>query len=248
MKTALIISGIMERIDNYANLKEHIIDPYNADVFIDSWIPMSGSAILDPTQRLLHNEIQFNDRPVDINAYCETFRPKVINLEHFDTLPIVHQLKTMARITADIGKINIFSKDGSASVGRVDNVLIMWYKIYKANLARKTYEQNNRIRYDRIIRTRFDLTFDSYPVIDPKPKTLYIPNGGDYHGGINDQMVVADSQTMDLYCEVYNEFYRYAIADINIHPESMLLKHIEINRLNVERFDCGLKLRGIVQK
>lgn len=62
--------------------------------------------------------------------------------------------------------------------------------------------------------------------------------------GYVDQLAIADSPTMDLYADLYNDIYRYTVANIGIHPESILRKHIEVNRLAVERFKCGMKLRG----
>ena len=92
--------------------------------------------------------------------------------------------------------------------------------------------------------SRFDNSVTEFSIIEPKYKTLYIPEGGDYDGGLNDQLAIADPQTMDIYCDLYTEMYRYAYAGIGFHPESLLRKHVEINRLNLERFKCGLHLRG----
>jgi len=129
----------------------------------------------------------------------------------------------------------------------VENVFFMWYKIWKANQMRKLYEQHNRIRYDCVIRLRFDTTFKEFPYIEPERKTVYIPDGGDYEGGICDQVALADATTMDLYCELYNDLYRYTVAGFGCHPESMLRRHLEVNRLTVKRFECDFALRGGLQ-
>lgn len=250
MKTAVCLSGRLSNIENYENLYENIIGPYAADVFIDTWIPFAETSM--KLNSKLNEQEKENMRswdvvpppdppPADIFEFANKYQPKMMNMEHFDAVPITHQIRSVL-------PTNKKTAAGWDSPGtKAENVFFMWYKIWKANQMRKIYEQTNRVRYDCIIRLRFDNTFKGFPVIDPKRKTVYIPNGGDYEGGICDQLAIADSVTMDLYCELYNEIYRYTTGGIGIHPESMLLKHLQINRLNIERFDCDFELRGIKQ-
>jgi hypothetical protein len=242
MKTAVCLSGKLDAIESHRNLLEQVIEPYKADVFIDSWIPFGNNSIQSCwTEEDYKNAgFEYPPKPQNIQEYAEAFQPKMMVLDNFDTIPLNHQIRSVlpkSKMTA----IGVESLDT-----KTENVLFMWYKIWKANQLRKLYEQANRIRYDCIIRLRFDSTFkdNEFPVIDPKRKTVYIPYGGDYEGGICDQVAIADPTTMDLYCEMYNEIYRYTTAKIGIHPESMLRKHLEINRLNVERFECQFALRG----
>lgn len=220
MKTAVCLSGIMCGIENFESLKKNIIDPYGADVFIDTWLPVD------------------NIPHIDIHEYVDLYRPKMLNMEHFDAVPITHQIRSILPT-----KTKTIAGNDSLGTKR-DNVLFMWYKIWKSNQMRKQYEQTNRVRYDCIIRARFDSSFMQFPVIEPRYKTLYVPVEGDYEGGLNDQCALADSQTMDLYCDLYNDIYRYAVGGITIHPESMLRKHTEINRLTIKRFTTGMMLRG----
>jgi len=245
MKTAVLISGRMEKEDllRVENLMEQIIVPYQADVFIDSWIPYEGVDYKLATHRV-HDE--FDDRDpvlpaVDINAFAEAYKPKMMCMDNFDAVPLTHQVRTA---TKRLPKTST-TKAGAVVEHRKENVFFMWYKIYKANRLRKLYEEVNRIKYDCIIRTRFDSTFVNMPVIEPKPKTIYVPNCGDYDGGLNDQFALADSQAMDLYCDMYAEMFRYISLGVHQHPESMLRVHVEANRLQLERIECEQYLRGI---
>jgi len=243
-KTAVCISGRLSMLENYENIRQHIIEPYNADIFIDTWIPYTKNTMrVGPKSDMSDTEARSTtifpeEEPANINQYVEVYKPKLINLEFFDAMPLTHQVRSV--LPKNKMTYAKFESPGT----KTENVIFMYYKIWKCNQLRKFYEQINRIRYDRVIRLRFDNTFDSFPVIEPKYKTLYIPDHGDYCEGICDQLCIADSQTMDIYCEIYNEIYRYVVADIGIHPESLLRKHIDINRLAVERFKCGMKLRG----
>lgn len=245
MKTAVLITGRMEKEDIYRveNLMDQIIIPYKADVFIDSWIPYKGVSHKLATHRV-HDE--FNDidpefPAFDVDEFAEKYQPKMMCLDHFDAVPLTHQIRLA------VSKLPLASRtlEGGVVSHRKENVFFMWYKIYKANRLRKLYEELNRVRYDRIIRTRFDSNFAGMPVIEPEPKTIYVPNCGDYEGGLNDQFAMGDSQAMDMYCDLYMDIYRYITLGVSQHPESMLRVHMEINRLNIARFECEQYLRGI---
>lgn len=243
MKTAVCISGRLAYLKNHENIREHVINPYRADVFIDTWIPFSqSSAQWSPSAEDWEKIRLYGDMPdiedPNVQEFINLFQPKLINMEHFDLMPLTHQVRSvLPRGTR--------TADGGDSPGtKRENVMFMWYKIWKCNQLRKLYESINRIRYDVVIRMRFDTSFDSFPVIEPTRKTIYIPQGGDHGGGICDQVAIADSVAMDMYCELWNEVYRYNTAGVTVHPESLLRKHLEVNKLNVERFPAGLKLRG----
>jgi hypothetical protein len=241
MKTAVCLSGKLDAIESCVNLIDQVIVPYKADVFIDTWIPFEKNTIMSKwtDEDYKHAGIE-KPRAPNINDYAVAFQPKMMVLDNFDAMPLNHQIRSILPKSKKTAL-------GTQSLGtKLENVMFMWYKIWKANQLRKLYEQANRIRYDCIIRLRFDSTFKDgqFPIIEPKHKTIYIPMGGDYEGGVCDQVAIADPIAMDLYCELYNEIYRYDTAGIGAHPESMLRKHLEINRLNVERFDCTFALRG----
>jgi hypothetical protein len=243
MKTAICFSGRLCYLNHFENHYSKVIEPYKADVFIDTWMPMTqASAVWSPSADDMEKIRLFGQMPdiesVEIQSFINSYRPKLLNMEFFDLMPLTHQIRSVLppSTKTSIGHESPHTKK--------ENVLFMWYKIWKCNQLRKLYEQINRIRYDVVIRMRFDSTFDEVPVIDPKRKTVYIPSGGDYEGGVCDQFAIADSVTMDIYCELWNEIYRYSTAGIGIHPESLLRKHLDVNRLDVARFPAGLKLRG----
>jgi len=244
MKTAVCISGKMDSIWNADNLIQFVITPYAADVFIDTWIPYENNTIKTgyTEEQLVNSGVSVDaipkSPPAVIQDFADKFRPKMMVLDNFDDIPLNHQIRTL--LPNNKKTITGITSEGT----KTENVMFMWYKLWKCNQLRKLYEQANRVRYDRIIRLRFDNSFTKFPIIEPKYKTAYIPIGGDFDGGLNDQLAIADSQTMDLYCDMYNEIYRYSYAGIGIHPESMLRRHLEINRISVERFECGLHLRG----
>lgn len=244
LKTAVCISGALSHIENYENHFKHIIEPYKADVFIDSWIPYAKHSMKVGLRAQMSDDEKrvttvFPEEVVaDINAYAEAYRPKLINLEFFDAMPLTHQVRSTLPPSAK-------TYNGRESAGtKKENVMFMYYKIWKVNELRKLYERINKIRYDIVIRLRFDTTFESFPVIEPARKVIYVPDRGDYEGGLNDQCALGDAQAMDIYCELYNEIYRYSVAGIGCHPESLLRKHLEINRMTIERFECGMTLRG----
>lgn len=231
LKTAICLSGKLGYLENHKNIFENVIAPYQADVFIDTWIPYKS---VENTNESFLDE-------TDIKGFIELYRPKLINMEYFDLMPLIHQIRS--NIPDNSTAINGYPSPNTNK----ENVMFMWYKIWKCNQLRKLYEKINRIRYDTVIRLRFDVEFERFPVIEPERKTVYIPMGGDYEGGICDQVALGDATTMDIYCELWNEIYRYSSGGIGIHPESILRRHIQINQLRIVRFPTGLKLRGVTQ-
>jgi hypothetical protein len=232
--TALRSEQIMDRVINGKEKPENVFREL-----------IAGGMNVDEAQRTVE-EIFGTDPKIDLIEFANGYQPKMLNLEYFDSVPLVHQVRALRKLRGNtISKKSIMGIESTNT--KIENVIFMWYKIWKCNELRKVYERTHKVRYDRVIRMRFDNTFEGLPVIEPLPKTVYVPKGGDYMGGLCDQFAIADSQTMDLYCDLYNEIYRYIVVGFGIHPESLLRKHLEVNRLNLIRLDCNMLLRGKIQ-
>lgn len=98
----------------------------------------------------------------------------------------------------------------------------MLYSIMMSNELKKRYEIENNFRYDLVIRTRFDLIFDSnsyFPTTDICPRTIYSVSGNtglnhtDFENhGISDLIFWGDSQSMDLATNVYRYYKNTALV------------------------------------
>lgn len=230
MKTAVLISGqIRNAKECYQSLFEHIINPYKADVFIDTWLPHNYT--LDHRNQFIPNNMM-------VDEVLREYRPKLSTFEDFDSSPLMNA----------IGKVNIQNReayDGSwAHETIAPNIFYMHYKSWRCYELMRNYESINDVRYNRIIRMRFDLAFDGFPIIEPESNTIYIPEGGDHRGGLNDLMALGDADSMKRYFEVFNNLFSYANAQMGFHPESIMRKHLEFSNLKVKRFSINYKLRG----
>lgn len=217
MKTAVCVSGQLRTLEFLPSMVQRIIEPLRADVFVDSWIPTD----------------------VNINDFVAILRPKMLHLEYMDDMPLAHQIRNTIPKHA-----GAYDGQNAHEIEKTENIPFMWYKIWRCNELMHSYEEFNRIRYDRVIRMRTDITVREMPDIRPTIKTLYIPTGNDHRGGLCDLMALGDPQTMDLYCDLYNNIHRYLTLGVGLHPESLLRRHVEINRLAVERFECHLGIRS----
>jgi len=100
--------------------------------------------------------------------------------------------------------------------------------------------------YDFIIRTRSDLIYSS-PIdfVGADPKTIYIPLGGDWRGGLFDMFAVSGPEEMLFYSSLFQNLNMYAEQGIFAHPETMLRHHLLFSRQNlipVHRFSWGITL------
>lgn len=230
MKTAILISGqIRNAKECYASLQEHVIGPYEADVYIDTWLPNNYT---------LDHRNQFIPNDMSVDEVLREYRPKMSTFEDFDNSRLMQAMK----------KIDIQNKeayDGSwAHETIVPNIFYMYYKAWRCSELMKGYESLNDLRYDRVIRMRFDLEFESFPVIEPEPNTIYIPEGGDHRGGLNDLLAIGDNDSMTKYNLLFQNLFPYANAQMGFHPESILRRHLELSNLKIERFAIKYKLRG----
>lgn len=230
MRTAVLLSGqIRNARDASTSIKEHIVDKYNADVFVETW-------------RTTPNIISYagHNIPDDmtLDEVDRVYSPKMMRVEDFDNSRLMESIRNNL-------PTNKTGYNGEVEESTVmANVFAMYYKIMRANEMREEYERINNIKYECIIRLRFDLKFDNFPVINPEANTVYIPNGSDWRGGVGDLVAVSDRKAMSVYSDVYNWLYRYNEMGHGLHPESILRKHLEFNKLKIERFPCNFYLRG----
>ncbi|CAB4124317.1 hypothetical protein UFOVP49_155 [uncultured Caudovirales phage] len=229
MKTAVVISGqIRDAKQCFNSLHGEILLPYNADVFIDTWIPTNS--IVDHRGDLIPNDMS-------IDEIIFNYKPKMINVEDFNS-PFMKYIK-------DTAPKKTSSYDGSlAWETKVENVFYMYYKVWRANSLKSYYEKLNGFKYDCVIRMRFDLEFGSFPIIVPKKNEIYIPEGSNHRGGINDLMALGDSDTMDKHANLFCSLNQYMNMDIGLHPESLMRSHLEQLNLDIKRFQITYKLRG----
>lgn len=188
MKTALLLSGKCEE-HYYDSIYKTLIEPYNSDIFISSWIDN-----------------------INIKYILDLYKP---SLSKFESLSSVQNLKD---------KFLDFSKKNG--VNPYKSTFHMFYKLYDVNNLRKEYENRNNVKYDLIIKSRFDLNFGEkmkcsqiepfiFNKIDDKEINDAINNNylylrtDPYLGGkyitywIWDQFAFGNDHNMNIYCNTF---------------------------------------------
>jgi hypothetical protein len=122
-----------------------------------------------------------------------------------------------------------FQIDESPNTDRL-NFEVMLKTIMLSNELKKKYEIENDIRYDVVVKYRFDILFQKdtkFPSYDINPRTLYYPQGNegvihtDFNNhGMTDVIFWGDSQTIDIACESYR-LYKFILSPIK---ETFMLK------------------------
>ena len=120
-------------------------------------------------------------------------------------------------------------------------IISMFYSIYQSNLLKRKYEITNKIKFDKVIRIRFDSNFENKVLnLEHIRGDLCIPTGNDWCEGLNDQFAVGSSDAMDLYCDMYNCFSM--LRHVPYHPELMFKEYLKIKNINVDRFNFKISI------
>lgn len=123
------------------------------------------------------------------------------------------------------------------------NVASMLYSISRANELRREYEEKNGFRYDVVVRLRLDF-FSTSNLTEILARiraeqggwerTLYVPDMA-HSLGINDQIALGSSDTMDAYASLFGVLGRIA-AEEYFNPEYFLLRHVLAKGLRIRTF------------
>lgn len=231
MKVALLLSGqFREGADCFPYLKGRILDKYSPDVFISCWNP---SEIINYS--LQADTIHLGDT-LTIGDVISLYKPKSILSEDFDSdkiMRIAERASHYDLYTPMNGEMNPVS------------VFCMWYKIGSSLRLMKEYESATGVKYDYIIKARFDVKIHSDIIPTSDSYSVVIPRGFDWRGGINDVFAHGQRNAMEHYCSLYDSIENYISgSSVFFHPETLLRHHLYSSEFNVERSDLKISLRG----
>lgn len=234
MRTALLLSGQMRNAkQHWDSIKTNIVDKFSADVFMSTW--SDHSVIVDHRGDVAQND-------TTISELLFAYRPKVCDVEENDS-PLFSSFKAFENIPQN--SVYRIAYDGSnAWESKINNVVFMYYKMWKVYKIMQNYEQTNNVRYDRVIRTRFDLGMGDFPEIIPAENTIYVPEGMNPRGGLCDLISVGDTKSTETYCRLFETIMWRMQNGKTMHPESALRDHLNIHNINIERFSLEYYLRG----
>jgi hypothetical protein len=216
MNIALLFAGRVYTFEDcFPTINQYLLDE------IKKKIPV---ATIDSF--LSHNSANTKD---NIESFCKLYNVK--STESIDVHTLCEQIiQNMPPVNRSIGN--------SKSIYMYYN----WKRVFELM---KEYENNNGINYDIVIYLRADMVIDSPIIFDfnLKDNTVYIPEGYDWCNGLNDQMAIGKSYTMNLYCNIIDNIDNiYKKHGSLFHTETYVKQNMAMHGVNVERFKMDYSL------
>ena len=228
-RTALLLSGQLRNCrKSYPLIKKNLIDVYDADVFLSTW---SDSHKIE--RSVLAGGSSSDDSTID--ELIQMYKPITIEVDKYED-DLVSRFEKMFEPY----------KDNAPYETKPLAVFMMWYKTWKVNELRNRYQEANGFKYDVIIKSRFDLDCDSeIQIIEPQPNEIYIPNGWDWNGGVNDLFALGNNEVMNYYCNMFNNLLPMIRDGHLFHPEYLMKIFLDMSGFKINRPIMDLSLRDI---
>jgi len=119
--------------------------------------------------------------------------------------------------------------------------LSMAYSFHTCNQLKIKYEKKNNMKFDKVVRMRFDSDIINEIHLDKLkkyPLTLE-KNTGDW-GGLSDQFAIGDSESMDHYCNMYHNLIN--MQHVRFHPETLVEEHL--SKSDVIELPFNVRING----
>jgi hypothetical protein len=117
----------------------------------------------------------------------------------------------------------------------------MFYSIYRSNDFRIRHQTLNNVKYDYVIRSRFDFALNK--VIDfnsLERGKIYVSKDTDGPNPLlNDQFAIADPDTMNVYASTFLYLRKLYNSGVSLCGHEMLQEQLLRNSIPVERIDVN---------
>lgn len=216
MKTAIILTG---NLRTWELCKESFLKTFdeNIDIFI-----CVSNVKYDYHPYIQENFTGSDDSLLSEADIIESFQglnlKKVIIQNKEEEVSFISEEKKKFKM--DISSLNIFSMFGSA------------YKMKKALSSLEDYENENDFKYDRIIKTRFDLIYNQVD-LNHSNDSILLDSGNAFP---NDVFLMSNRNSIvNIINFMYDEFYisKYNTSHLQA-PHGLLLNAINDKNLNIE--------------
>lgn len=241
MKIALCLSGQPRFIEKgIESLKSNVLHNKNIDIFIHCWYDENNKNIkFDSSQYYLNSKVGSQSEKTKEILYSLNAKkiflesPKTFHeFNHLIDLPTAKQTKLAS----------------------------MFYSCYQANELKKIYEEENKFKYDLVIKTRTDILYknkinifdylnlelEKY-IFAPKiyqeirMNDSYKTNTGFSYSSLSDTWFMSSSKNIDLCCniypnfeEIYKNIYPYAYAEAYLGYISRGINKIPIKMIDLD--------------
>ncbi len=176
------------------------------------------------------NVLRYNECDVFMHAYDEDRVSEALNVFK----PKKFLVDAKSKNTSNISSSCFYNKPPEANP---EAIFAMWKNIKKSF---DLIDQN----YDFVLKTRYDVKYCSPLEIKSfSNQSLFIPEGGDWRGGLFDMLCVSSYENMKVYCSLYDRLNQYSESGVPCHSEIMLRHHVNQSKILVNRFDYTVLLR-----
>ena len=245
MKIALCISGGVRYPHIAVKSIENIIPNDDIKIFIHTWKIKNFDGFLNTVFGYQHKEL---DKIIETSPnIIDLFDYEKILIENYDTKKsdfelIYNRLPPESLISRRWYNKNV--DEYELIYPRKDiGPLSMHYSIFKANELKRQYEIENNMLFDCVIRMRFDSDFEGKTLdVSEMTDALYIPDGEDWCGGINDQFALGSSFSMDIYSNLYNNLLK--LDNCPFQPEVMLSEYLKVTNVPLKRFNFVVRINN----
>ena len=218
LKVALCISGQPRfyNRESYDSLKREILDKYNTDVFIHSWVSS------DNTYEYPHATWSNIKTKITVPS---TVRTDLLQLYTPVQLTVEEPKKFERHIKGDYLSANMPS---------------MFYSMMMADNERKKYSSYKQMNYDFVIRARTDtLLLSPLPDLSLLDKnTVYVPDNCGNPTLFNENFSIAGGDVADKVYDIYNYIDKYTEGR-DYSPERMWTIHLSLNNITVRKMDVS---------
>lgn len=179
----------------------------------------------------------FHDSTKRIDVYASS---SCQNVEVIDAFTQLYQIKEFSKNDAPPLDVTCFLSQKSPEAN-VRNCLAMYWN---REQALKLFPPDHE--YDVVISTRADLYFQQQIHLEDywgeiQKGTIFVPEGSDY-GGLNDQLAIGRPLEMFRYLGVYSHLQTMLESGTALHPESLLLSHLQSEHISVSRQPLSFRI------
>lgn len=119
------------------------------------------------------------------------------------------------------------------------NTFSMFHHNKQCMLMAADYSSARGIDFDIVMKYRADISAGTtVPFVDgPKDNTVYVPEGNDWIGGLNDQVAYGTPEAMTKYCGAVDHVVALCSLGVLYHPETLLRACVQfVSGMAIERF------------
>ncbi len=226
MKIAICVSGTTKNHQNSLASIEKFFAGHNVDVFIHTYDNSDPKKLIEDcwSKNTAYN--YYKDLKLTTKEIVELYNPKLHIIDSYN--------ETSKTFEKNLSTILIEGVKAYDQANTTPSCISMHYSIRCADVLRQIYEQNHKIKYDCVVRMRFDseiVRMDDLSSYDLNK--INIPVKRDWEGGINDQFAFGHPDKIATYSNLYPMIVFFAKLVGIYHPETIFKKYLE----TVDLFD-----------